>query len=95
MTIESDDAERVHLRVRAGAPGFLVLTDQDYPGWSVTVNGVPAPVLAANHAFRAVPVPGGESIVVWTYRPLTLWAGAAISLTALGVVVALLVRNRV
>jgi hypothetical protein len=89
-TIESDDAEHVHLRVHAGAPGFLVLTDQDYPGWSVTVNGAPAPVLAANHAFRAVPVPGGESTVVWTYRPLTLWLSAAVSLTALGVVIALL-----
>ena len=90
VTIERDDAERVHLRVRAGSPGFLVLTDQDYPGWSVTVNGAPAPVLAANHAFRAVPVPGGESTVVWAYRPLTLWLGAAVSLTALAVVIALL-----
>ena len=91
VTIEGDDAEQVRLRVRAESAGFVVLTDQDYPGWSVTVNGAPAPLLAANHAFRAVPVPGGESTVVWTYRPLTLWLGAAVSLTAFGVVIALLV----
>src|SRR5262245_18031738 len=91
VTIEGDDAEQVRLRVRAASSGFLVLTDQDYPGWSVTVNGGPAPVLAANHAFRAVPVPAGESAVVWTYRPLTLWSSAALSLTVLGIVVAVLV----
>jgi uncharacterized membrane protein YfhO len=65
-----------------------VLTDQEYPGWSVTVNGARAPVLRANHAFRAVAVPAGESVVVWTYRPLSLWVGAIVSLVTLGVVVA-------
>jgi Bacterial membrane protein YfhO len=90
VRIESDRAERVQLGVRAEAPGFVVLTDQDYPGWSVTVNGEPAPVLPANHAFRAVPVPAGESTVVWTYRPWSVWIGIGISLaTLIGVAVAL------
>src|SRR5262249_12105244 len=80
VRIESDRAERVQLGVRAEAPGFVVLTDQDYPGWSVTVNGDPAPLLPANHAFRAVPVPAGESTVVWTYRPWSVWIGIGISL---------------
>jgi hypothetical protein len=86
VRIESDRAERVQLRVRADAPGFVVLTDQDYPGWTVTVNGERAPVLAANHAFRAVPVPAGESTVVWTYRPWPVWIGGAISLATLAAV---------
>jgi hypothetical protein len=93
-TIEADSGERVQIRVRADAPGFLVLSDQDYPGWSATVNGIPARVLTANHAFRAVTVPAGDSVVVWTYRPLRLWLGAAISLATLGAVVALLWRWR-
>jgi hypothetical protein len=93
VKIEADSAERVRLWVRANARGFLVLTDQDYPGWSVTVNGAPAPAMRANHAFRAVPVPVGESTVVWTYRPLRLWLGAAVSLVTLAVVVALLARR--
>jgi len=80
VRIESDRAERVQLAVHAQAPGFVVLTDQDYPGWSVTVNGNPAPLLPANHAFRAVPVPAGESTVVWTYRPWSVWIGIGISL---------------
>ena len=58
------------------------------------MNGAPGRVLAANHAFRAVPVPAGESVVVWTYRPLRLWLGAAVSLATLGAVVTLLWRWR-
>jgi hypothetical protein len=94
VRIESDRAERVQLRVRTDAPGFVVLTDQDYPGWSVTVNGEPAPVLTANHAFRAVPVPRGDSTVVWTYRPWRVWAGLTVSLVTLAAVILGLVRSR-
>ena len=90
VRIEADRSERVQLRVRADAPGFVVLTDQDYPGWSVTVNGEPSPLLPANHAFRAVPVPAGESTVVWTYRPWSVWIGIGVSLATLaGVALAL------
>jgi hypothetical protein len=92
VRIESDRAERVQLAVRADAPGFVVLTDQDYPGWSVTVNGEPAPLLPANHAFRAVPVPAGESTVVWTYRPWSVWIGIGVSLVTLAAVAFALLR---
>ncbi len=88
VTFEEDGSERVRLRVRASAPGFLVLTDQDYPGWTATVNGRSTPVLRANYAFRAVVVPAGESSVEFTYRPGSLRAGAALSLlTAVALVV--------
>ncbi len=92
VRIESDRAERVQLAVRADAPGFVVLTDQDYPGWSVTVNGGAAPLLPANHAFRAVPVPAGESTVVWTYRPWSVWIGIGVSLVTLAAIALALLR---
>jgi hypothetical protein len=94
VQIDADRSERVQLRARTDAPGFVVLTDQDYPGWSVTVNGEPAPVLTANHAFRAVPVPRGDSTVVWTYRPWRVWAGLTVSLVTLAAVILGLVTRR-
>ena len=83
-----DRSERVTLHVVATHPGFVVLTDQDYPGWEATVDGVPRPILRANYAFRAVRVPEGPSVVEFRYRPRSVRLGAATSLaTIAGMVV--------
>jgi hypothetical protein len=76
----ADEPERVVLRATATAPGFLLLADEFFPGWTVTVNGVTRPVVRANHTFRLVEVPAGESEVVFIFRPLSLRIGAAVSL---------------
>ena len=62
------------------------VTDQDYPGWEATVDGIPTPILRANYAFRAVRVPAGISVVEFRYRPRSVWLGAAITLGSLAAV---------
>ena len=92
-----DEPERVVLRVRAPARGFLHLADQNFPGWRATVNGAPAPILPANHLFRAVEVPVGESTVEFRYQPASVRIGTAITvatLLALAIVAALRHRRR-
>ncbi|MDX2170122.1 MAG: YfhO family protein [Deltaproteobacteria bacterium] len=78
-----DDPEDVELDVSAPAAGFVVLSDQDFPGWRATVNGDAAPILRANHVFRAVPVPAGHSTVAFRFRPRSVLAGFALSAAAL------------
>jgi uncharacterized membrane protein YfhO len=67
-------------------PGYLVLADTYYPGWRVAVNGEEQPILRANHAFRAVALPEGESHVAFRYDPLSfrfgLWISGAVWLGA-------------
>jgi hypothetical protein len=75
-----DFSETVGIIVRATHPGYLVLADQYYPGWEATVNGIPTPIRRANHAFRLVHVPQGESIVTFRYRPRSVRIGLAITL---------------
>lgn len=65
----------VTVRVNSPAPAYLVLKDAFYPGWEATVNGAPTPIHRANLLFRAVPVPAGESAVVFRFEP-TLWRAA-------------------
>lgn len=79
VTIVQDRSEEVSLEVQATADGFLVLTDQYYPGWEATVNGEPTEIVVANHAFRLIQVPAGHSRVVFRYRPDSLWVGALVS----------------
>jgi hypothetical protein len=62
--------------------GMVILAETYYPGWTATVDGQTARVWEAWGALRGVVVPGGEHEVKFSYRPLSVYGGAA--LTALG-----------
>ncbi len=80
--------ERVVIETRAPGARMLVLTDVFFPGWTATVDGRPADIVRANFAFRAVRVPAGDHRVVFEYAPASFRIGAAISVTALALIVA-------
>ena len=61
------------------APGILVLSDQWYPGWRVTVDGVAAPLLRTDYALRGVFVPAGTHQVTFRFQPLPLYLGLALA----------------
>jgi hypothetical protein len=62
----------------APAAGWLVLLDQDFPGWVVDVDGNPADAARAFGLFRAVRVPAGLHTVTWRYAPASFAAGLAL-----------------
>lgn len=74
VEITSHTATEAVIQVDSPAPGYLVLTDAYYPGWEATVyvadedEAIFEGVYRANVMFRAVPIPQGESRVVFTYR---------------------------
>jgi hypothetical protein len=89
------EVDRYTLRVTADRPGLLVLLDNWYPAWDARVNGEAAPVLRANHAFRAVPVAAGEQLVSLEYSPAALRTGALISVLVLALLLAVVVAAAV
>ena len=93
--VVAHEPDRLELRVTAQTPALLVLSEVWDPGWQATVSGVPTPVLVANHALRALPIPPGEHQVVLFYAPPGLRLGLAISgLTLVGLVAAALWMGR-
>ncbi|HEX5271447.1 MAG TPA: hypothetical protein VFW33_13210, partial [Gemmataceae bacterium] len=74
---------RVRVAVEPGAPGFLVLADVWYPGWTCTVDGRPAPLYRADYLFRAVELPEGAREVEFRFEPESYRLGRAVSLAAL------------
>ncbi len=80
--IREASADRVVVEVEARAPGYLFLADTFDPGWTATVDGVPAPIRPAYVAFRAVFVEQGNHTVLFRYRPEGIELG--LMLTALG-----------
>ncbi len=86
-----DDAGSIELIAELDAPGYLVLSDLWYPGWSARIGDQALPILKANGSFRAVPLPAGRHHVVMWYEPRGFLAGAVLTAaTLLGLVISLL-----
>ncbi len=79
VRVERLGFDRVVLDAELTQSGHVVLLESWDPGWSATVDGVPAPVKRANLVFRAVPVAAGRHRVELVYRPAEATLGAAIS----------------
>jgi hypothetical protein len=67
------------IRLTADGPGYLLLTDADYPGWLASVDGSPAPILRADLMFRAVELPAGTHTVEFRFEPLSVKVGLWVS----------------
>jgi uncharacterized membrane protein YfhO len=74
------------------APGVLLMAQTWYPGWQARVDGGDwQPVLRADAAFQAVPVPAGQHTVELRFRsPRQTW-GIVIALLTLVIVVVLMI----
>jgi hypothetical protein len=70
----------------SAAAALLVLSETDYPGWRVTVDGQPAESLTAYTTIRAVCVPAGAHVVEWTFAPTVYGWGGLLTLVGLALV---------
>jgi hypothetical protein len=80
---------RMVLEVETPAPALLVLSENWFPAWKASVNGDEAPVLRADHALRAVPIPpGSHRVEMWFESGLirgSLWVSVLSFLVLVGV----------
>jgi hypothetical protein len=86
VTAYATDA--ITARVDAPAAGVVVLNEIMYPGWEVSVDGLPATPLRANYLLRAVEVGAGSHTVTWRFRPHHYRVVVAGYLLALAAIVA-------
>jgi len=90
VTWIDDGLDQMVLHVQAQGTGYLVLADAIQTGWRVTVDGAPAQLVPADHAFAAVAVGPGSHTVRFYYPGPLSGPGAWISaLTALALLAAL------
>jgi hypothetical protein len=86
--------ERILMDAQVNADGYLLLTDTWYPGWVARVDGLDAPIERADYIFRAVRVSSGTHRIEMEYRPTSLYLGAAIGLSTLGILCGILISSR-
>jgi len=81
--IESYGLDSVVVGVRCDGNKLLVLTDNYYDAWHVSVDGRPAELLRAYGAFRAVAVPAGTERVLFWYHSDRYVAGKTMTTSTL------------
>lgn len=83
VAIVEDRNARVTMRATLERPGLVVLNDNWSAGWSVRVDGEPAPLLHVNEVMRGVVVERGRHEIVWSYAVPGLRLGAVVSTATL------------
>jgi hypothetical protein len=87
-------SEAVRLSVQTGERSFLVLADSWYPGWKVSVDGRETRMYKTDAALRGVLIEGaGVHEVEFRFVPISLYAGLAISVCAVMVILFFVIRK--
>jgi len=84
--ITSYRANSVTIATDSPTDGTLILTDLDWKGWQVQIDGrpgVPSEFAQNFRPYRTVVVPAGKHTIVWTYRPQSVLFGGIVSAATL------------
>ncbi len=67
------------IKLQAQGPGLLVLSEITYPGWKVTVNGLPVEMQEPLGLLRGVEIPSGTNAVRFEYLPMDVFIGVGLA----------------
>ena len=79
------------LAVSTTGGGFLVLSENAYPGWRARIDGADTPIYRSDVTLQGIVVPPGTHRVAFTMESQTLHAGIALSVAGLAVCALLLI----
>ncbi len=78
------------IKLTTNGPGRLVLSELDYPGWQVQVDGKVVEGVRVANIFRGVDLQAGKHEVTFTFCPLTVYTGWGLGGIALIVLISTL-----
>ncbi|MGH7739945.1 MAG: hypothetical protein ACREL1_07340, partial [bacterium] len=64
-----DEPSAQSFQISLSRDSLVVFSEVAYPGWEARLDGVPAKILTADHALRAIFIPAGSHRVDFTYQP--------------------------
>jgi hypothetical protein len=64
----------IEVNVPDTLPTFFIFLDSWHPGWKAKINGEPAPILRANHAFKALRLTPGTQELEFEFTGASLWS---------------------
>jgi|GEM_PF-5585926 len=81
--ITSYKDQEVLIETKMENDGFLVLTDQYYPGWKAFVDGKETEIYPTDYTFRSIYLKKGSHTVRFVYDPMSYKVGKYISIVTL------------
>jgi hypothetical protein len=84
QTATIDKYEPDEVEITGQGPGLLVLSEVEYPGWQVWVDGKPGQVVTVAGVLRGVDLPEGPHQINFVFRPWIVYIGIAIFLITWG-----------
>ena len=82
-TIEARGDGSLTIRTTSDRPALLVMAENWYDGWVVTIDGEPAELRRVNHTFQGVVVGEGEHLVELSFEPESVKLGLLVYLACL------------
>ncbi len=82
VEIMSYEADKVVLKTSSTEDQLLFISDTNFPGWKVTIDGVFGKIYQADYSFRSVPIRKGNHEIVFSYEPDSFRIGTVISIVS-------------
>lgn len=87
--------DEISVDAELNSPGFLIMSEINYPGWQAYVNGKMTPILTGNYLFRTVSLGPGKHHVRFVFSPVSFKAGTVVSFVSfIGIIVGLIILTR-
>jgi hypothetical protein len=93
-SLASFEAKPGLIAAAVSGPGRLLLSEVNYPGWQVRVDGERQDLLVVDQVLMAVDVPPGDHTVEFRYVPVAFYRGVTFSALLLGLLIGLTVLKR-
>jgi hypothetical protein len=84
VKVHYPNPQRAILEVTLESAGLVILSDVDYPGWQLTIDGEPAPIIRVNVSMRGALVSAGAHRLVYSFAPRSFQIGLIASVVGLG-----------
>jgi len=94
VEVVSYTPNKITFKTQSSQDQLLFLSDTYYPGWRAKVDGQKSQVLAADYAFRAVPVPAGNHIIEMYYLPQSFLTGLYIATGTLVLIILITIASK-
>ena len=92
--INLDNPNKIEVDINVTVPSMLVLTEVWFPGWEATVDGKQTKIYRVNYCQRGIWLDKGDHRVKLEFKPLSWCIGTGISLGTIGLMISLLIINR-
>jgi hypothetical protein len=94
VSVAEYKSNSVSVKAGLSCDGMVILSDTYYPGWTATVDGLPAQIYEVDLALRGVLVSHGSHAIEFLYRPRSVFIGATLTLAGLIGVAAIVKLSR-